>query len=77
MSQKKDFRLKNNSARNAAVNALLAFGRDGSYIQDTLDEIFRRENLPVQERRLASELSYGSCRRLISLDHLIKQHSKR
>ena len=76
-STHKHIRLNNNTARNVAVNAQLAFERDGCYIQNTLDSIFSQEELPQRERGLASELAYGTCRNLIILDYLISRHSKR
>ncbi len=77
MSRKNHTILNNNSARNIAVNCLLAFERDRTRIQDALDSIFRRYETDSRERRLAQELALGACRRLITLDHLIGCHSKR
>jgi len=77
MARKKTVALNDDSARNIAVNALLALERDGRYLQDTINEIFRRCNLPSRDRHLAEELARGSCRQLISLDYLTRQHSNR
>jgi 16S rRNA (cytosine967-C5)-methyltransferase len=77
MSRKNHIILNNDSARNIAVNCLLAFERDRIRIQDALDSIFRRCEIDSRERRLAQELALGACRRLITLDHLISCHSKR
>lgn len=65
------------NARNIAVNSLLLFKQTRQNIQETLDRCFRERGLDLRERHLASELAYGSCRHLITLDFLIKQHSNR
>ena len=65
------------NARNIAVNSLLLFEQRAQGIQETLDRCFGEQPLEVRERALASELAYGSCRHLITLDTLIKQHSTR
>ena len=65
------------NARNIAVNSLLLFEQRAQSIQETLDRCFGEQALDVRERRLASELAYGSCRHLITLDTLINQHSTR
>ena len=77
MAQKKTTTLPNDSARNIAVNSLLTFERRQLFIQDTLDTIFRSGQLDQQQRRLATELAYGTCRRLITLDYLIRRHTRR
>ena len=69
--------LPNDSARNVAVNALLAFHQSQTYIQDSLADAFTEEFLDQRDRRLATELALGACRRLITLDHLIAHHSSR
>ncbi|MCK5272432.1 MAG: hypothetical protein KAJ52_07635, partial [Sedimentisphaerales bacterium] len=60
MSRKNHIILNNDSARNIAVNCLLAFERDRARIQDTLDSIFRRYEIDSRERRLAQELALGT-----------------
>jgi len=59
------------------VNSLLAFERRQKSLQNTLSEIFRTGAPSAPEKRLAAELAYGSCRVLISLDHIISRHSAR
>ncbi len=39
--------------------------------------MFQENDLPAREKRLASELAYGVCRRLITLDYLLEQYSSR
>jgi len=77
MVKQKTASLDNDSARNIAVNSLLAFEGKQHYIQDTLEAIFRARTLAERQRRLAAELAYGTCRQLISLDYLIARHSRR
>ncbi len=69
--------LKIESARDLAVNALLAFDTDDRDIEASLDEAFREAAWSDPDRRLATELAYGVCRRLITLDHLIGCYSTR
>jgi 16S rRNA (cytosine967-C5)-methyltransferase len=70
--------LPNTHARNIAVNCLLQFEYHHHYIQDSLFEIYGREAaLPPEEKRLATELAYGTCRRLISLDTILEYFSTR
>lgn len=66
-----------NNARNIAVNSLLLFEQKARPIQETLDRCFSEQTLDLRERALASELAYGSCRHLITLDALIKTYSTR
>ena len=63
--------------RHVAVKVLSAFERDHHRIQNSLEEIFRILQVIPQEKNLAAELAYGSCRQLITLDYLIKKHSRR
>lgn len=75
--QEKDV-LANENGRNIAVNSLLAFDREKRPIQQNLEELFgQADQLDRREKHLASELAYGSCRHLITLDYLIKRHSRR
>ncbi len=69
--------LPNDTARSIAVNALLAFTREDRDLQDTLDAVFQSGKVESREKPLAAELALGSCRRLITLDHLIDQYSSR
>lgn len=77
MVKKQRATLSNGSTRDIAVNALVSFRENGRYIQDFLNEAFGEIELSLRDRRLAMELSLGSCRRLISLDHLISKYSTR
>jgi len=65
------------NARDIAVNSLLLFEQKGRPIQETLDRSFAEQTLEFRERALASELTYGGCRLLITLDTLINKHSTR
>ena len=67
----------NKNSRDIAVNSLLAFESKSRQIQPTLEAIFQSHEVEPRERHLASELAYGSCRQLITLDHLIKHYSSR
>jgi 16S rRNA (cytosine967-C5)-methyltransferase len=77
MAQRKSVALENNTARNIAVNSLLAFNCQHKQIQKTLAEIFQAYQPREHQKRQAAELAYGSCRSLISLDHIISRHSNR
>ena len=77
MVNKRQILLPNDTARNVAVNCLLAWSGQGKWIQETLDEIFRSQKPDERDRRLAQELALGSCRHLITLDYLISRYSKR
>jgi len=69
--------LKNISARNIAVNSLFAFTHGNNRIQETLDAIFRRHKSDSLTKAQATELAYGTCRYLITLDHIIGKYSSR
>ena len=69
--------LPNDSARNVAVNAILTFDRHAARIDDFLDDAFRNAALDSRDRRQATELAYGTCRHLITLNHIISRHSNR
>ena len=69
--------LPDDTARHVAVNALLDFEHDGERIRESLSQRFEASKLQAGDRRLASELAYGSCRRLITLDHLIVHYARR
>jgi len=77
MAKKKNILLSNNSARNIAVNCLIDFERYQRNIQDNLDIIFREHPCDYRDRRLATELAYGTCRQLITLDYVIAKHCSR
>ncbi|MBN1436123.1 MAG: methyltransferase domain-containing protein [Sedimentisphaerales bacterium] len=69
--------LKPDSARNVAVNSLVQFVLSRRRIADSLDEAFAQGQLDHRQRPAATELAYGTCRRLITIDHLIARQSKR
>ena len=69
--------LKNTTARNIAVNGLFAFTHGKNRIQETLDTIFRLHQSDSLTKTQATELAYGTCRYLITLDHLIGKYSSR
>ena len=77
MAKSKDSLLPNDTARNMAVNSLLLFERDATYIGASLDKIFGASSVELRDRRFATELACGTCRRLITLDWLIDRYSSR
>lgn len=77
MANKAILQLPPTTARNIAVNSLLAFERSGQFIQVTLDTAFQAHPLSDADKRLATEIALGTCRHLITLDHLIQKHSTR
>ncbi|MBN2377083.1 MAG: 16S rRNA (cytosine(967)-C(5))-methyltransferase RsmB [Sedimentisphaerales bacterium] len=77
MKQKSPPALQNRSARDIAVNCLLDFEKCQMLIQDSLDIAFKSTSLKDADKRLAAELAWGSCRRLITLDFLLTRHSNR
>lgn len=77
MAPKPQRKLPNDSARNVAVNALLAFDQHQHYIQKSLESILAKNKLDQRDRSFATELAIGTCRRLITLDHIIAYHTTR
>lgn len=77
MNPKKSQPLPAKSARNIAVNALLAYDHEEQWLQDYLDSAFQRVPLDPRDARLAMELALGSCRHLKTLDLLLEKHSSR
>jgi 16S rRNA (cytosine967-C5)-methyltransferase len=69
--------LPNRSSRDVAVNSLIAFEREGVFIQETLGKIFSTHSLSEEDKRFATELAYGTCRQRITLDLLIEKQSSR
>jgi len=62
--------------RQLAFIALRAVHR-GAYADAALDRVLRQTNLSAADRRLVTELVYGSVRRMRSLDALIDQLAKK
>jgi len=69
--------LPNSSPRNIAVNCLLRFEYRSELIQDSLDKIFQLNSTDPRDRKFASELAYGACRRRITLDSVLSQYCDR
>ncbi len=69
--------LDNSNARNIAVNCLITNQKTGNYIQDILSELLNRSTIISKDKGLATELAYGTCRQIITLDHLISQKCNR
>lgn len=65
------------TGREAAFLALLAAEEGGVYVDQALDRILARSQLPERERGLATELAYGVARRLGSLDWALARFSRR
>ena len=77
MARREKARLDNKTARDVAVNCLLAFEREGRAIQDSLEATFQELELVGRDKRLAAELAMGGTRQLIRLDQVIKHFSSR
>ncbi len=69
--------IPNLTARDIAVNCLMNFEQHGQPVQLSLNEIFLNTTLEPRQRHLATELAYGSCRHIITLDWLINKFSNR
>lgn len=65
------------SARELALRALVRVEVDGAYASLALEGLFRRHPLPPAERALATELTYGVCRRRNTLDYLLQRFCRR
>ncbi|MGP1384189.1 MAG: 16S rRNA (cytosine(967)-C(5))-methyltransferase [Thainema sp.] len=61
------------SPRQAAFLALKAINQKQAYADIALDQVLQRSQLSARDRRLATELVYGSVRRQRTLDALINQ----
>ncbi len=61
------------SPRQAAFLALKAISQKQAYADIALDQVLQRSQLSARDRRLATELVYGSVRRQRTLDALINQ----
>ncbi|MBN2064411.1 MAG: 16S rRNA (cytosine(967)-C(5))-methyltransferase RsmB [Sedimentisphaerales bacterium] len=77
MSKRKIKDLEINNPRDLAVNALSAFIYGKTLLQDYLNRIFRNSDMSPQDRRFATELVCGTCRRLITIDYVIMKNSNR
>ena len=60
------------SSRQQALIALKDVHK-GAYVDVALDRVLRKVDLPNNERRLVTELVYGSVRRQLTLDAIIDQ----
>ena len=69
--------LTSQSPRDLAVNALAAWAREGRDVRESLEHGLRANVWSACDRAFATELAYGVCRRLISLDHLVAHYSSR
>ena len=65
------------SARSIALEATRRVVEDGAYSNLVLPALLRRSDLSREDRALAAELSYGTLRRRLTLDHAIEPHLKR
>lgn len=63
--------------REAALRALVRVEEDGAYASLALNEVLNRKGLDRRETALATELTYGVCRRLITLDHVLNHFTRR
>lgn len=62
------------NARALALRALLAFSTEGTFVAKTLDDLFRRQQTPSRERRLATELASETVRRSLSLETILQKY---
>lgn len=65
------------SGREIALNVLRKALKTDAFVSELLDREFRSSALPVEERRLATELAYGCLRRRGTLDDVIERCSGR
>lgn len=64
------------NARAVAFNVLYKIGNDGAYSNLALNHAIRERGLNGVDSAFVSALVYGVTERQITLDHVIKQHSK-
>ena len=64
------------SSRQQALIALKDVHK-GAYVDVALDRVLRKVDLPDNERRLVTELVYGSVRRQLTLDAIIDQLARK
>lgn len=60
------------TGRRLALNALVEFERNRTFVADALEELFDETGASGQERGFATELANGCVRRMITLDLLIE-----
>jgi 16S rRNA (cytosine967-C5)-methyltransferase len=65
------------SARTVALDATRRVIEDGAYSNLVLPAALRRSRLSREDRALAAELTYGTLRRRLPLDHVIERHLSR
>ncbi|MCA8992073.1 MAG: methyltransferase domain-containing protein [Planctomycetaceae bacterium] len=70
---------KSNSStsRELAYDAILAFEKRGVFVSRTLDRLFEQSNIPVLERRLATDLACSTIRRQATLDTVLSAYCSR
>jgi len=68
---------KPRTAREVALEVLLAVERDGAYANLALDAALTRHRLAPRDRALVTELVYGTLRRRNTLDWALAPHSRR
>jgi 16S rRNA (cytosine967-C5)-methyltransferase len=64
-------------ARAVALDVIRAVTERGAYSTIATNAALRRSGLPRRERDLATELAYGTIRKLIPLDHALRPHVPR
>lgn len=70
----------NRTVRGLALDIALAADRTDRFLEDILDETLdsaKARGLDERDRRLLAEIVLGSCRRRVTLDHLIARFSSR
>jgi 16S rRNA (cytosine967-C5)-methyltransferase len=65
------------SAREVALEAIRRVVEDGAYSNLVLSAALRRSSLTRQDRALATELTYGTLRRRVPIDHALTPHLRR
>ena len=65
------------TARSVALGVIRRVVEDGAYSNLALPAALRRSGLPRADRALATELAYGTLRRLIPIDRAIAPHLRR
>ena len=77
MAKRKIKDLEVTRPRDLAVNALNAFLYGKTLLQDYLDRQFRTSDISDNDRRFITELVNGTCRHMITLDHIVMKFSNR
>jgi len=65
------------TARSVALEAVLRVTEHGGYSNLALPGALRRAGLPADDRAFATELTYGTIRRIPALDWAIETHASR